>query len=481
MNWFCCLFGIILCSLPSIAQRLEYQINAYAIPTHSATWARMNARESSQEIDAVYFNPAGTTSLENGFHISLVNQSQAIRNKIVTEYEFLNQERTTYPWELNNFLFPELYAVWKRDKWAVSGFLTPAIGGGGSSTFTSLPLGDLPISDLTAVAELLYGDDLDYDYNFSFEGFAYAPSIYLGVAYQATPSFSFSGGIRFNYFLSTYLGAINNLTFSPVNGTFNDVEEGIAELLGSLVDVQIDAGQRGYGFTPVFGINYNYHKKVYFSAKCEFKTGIRLRTKVNDDKGGSFISGTEGIYVNNRIVSSDLPANLSFGIRYNPIERITVAVGNRLFIFKRADWNGREDFIYRNYQEYNIAMEAKVGSKDKWKVSGGYALSAMGIDDGYQNDINFFMPSHSFTMGAALKVSEVLTLEAGIVKVFYVSQTYYRDYEIFAGEIGSLLSPLEDLFNTEIELPSSKVKHELSGDVWVFAWSANIKLDKKNK
>ena len=463
------------------AQRLEYQINAYAIPTHSASWARMNARQSSQEIDAVFFNPAGTTSLTDGFYISLINQSQMVRNELVAEYDFLNERRTTYPWEINNFLFPELQIVWKRNKIALSGFLTPAIGGGGSTTFNALPVGDLPISDLTALAELLYGAELNYDYNFSFEGLAYAPSLYAGIAYQATPSLSFSGGIRYNYFLSTSFGNINGLSFTPLSGAFTEDEASIAAILEGLIDLKIDAIQKGNGITPVFGVNYNFDNKLYLSSKFEFKTFIDLTTEVRDDNGGSFIPGTEGIYVHDKVVSSDLPANLSIGIRYNFLDRITLAAGHRLFFFKGVNWNGREKFVNRNYQEYDVAVEVDVGKDNRWKVSGGYSHSRMDIDDGYQNDVNFFMPSHSLTMGALLKVNEVISLEAGIVKVFYVPQTYHKDYEIFAGELSNLLKPVEELFNTTIELPSSKVKHEISGDVWLFAWSANIKLVKKEK
>ena len=41
----------------------------------SAAWVRLPSRNASVGIDAVYFNPAGLMKLENGFHVSVSNQS----------------------------------------------------------------------------------------------------------------------------------------------------------------------------------------------------------------------------------------------------------------------------------------------------------------------------------------------------------------------------------------------------------------------
>jgi len=40
----------------------------------SAAWVRWLVRDASLGIDAVYYNPAGLTKLDNGFHLSLNNQ-----------------------------------------------------------------------------------------------------------------------------------------------------------------------------------------------------------------------------------------------------------------------------------------------------------------------------------------------------------------------------------------------------------------------
>ena len=40
----------------------------------SSAWVRLLVRDATTEIDAVYFNPAGLTKLNDGFHFSLSNQ-----------------------------------------------------------------------------------------------------------------------------------------------------------------------------------------------------------------------------------------------------------------------------------------------------------------------------------------------------------------------------------------------------------------------
>ncbi len=41
----------------------------------STAWSRMLVRDASTSIDAVYFNPAGLTKLDDGLYISFSSQS----------------------------------------------------------------------------------------------------------------------------------------------------------------------------------------------------------------------------------------------------------------------------------------------------------------------------------------------------------------------------------------------------------------------
>ena len=72
-----------LCLLPNVLTAQEVQaptpsqqaqVNLFTIPNQSASYVRMPARQASQEIDAVFFNPAGTVNLDEGFHFTFNNQ-----------------------------------------------------------------------------------------------------------------------------------------------------------------------------------------------------------------------------------------------------------------------------------------------------------------------------------------------------------------------------------------------------------------------
>ncbi len=56
----------------------------------SAAWVRMPARNASIGIDAAYYNPAGLTKLENGFHFSINNQTIFQTRTITSTYPYLN-------------------------------------------------------------------------------------------------------------------------------------------------------------------------------------------------------------------------------------------------------------------------------------------------------------------------------------------------------------------------------------------------------
>ena len=59
----------------------------------SSAWVRLLVRDATTEIDAVYFNPAGLTKLNDGFHFSISNQYITQEKDVLNSYSFLN-ERT---------------------------------------------------------------------------------------------------------------------------------------------------------------------------------------------------------------------------------------------------------------------------------------------------------------------------------------------------------------------------------------------------
>jgi len=83
----------------------------------STAWTRMLVRDATTEIDAVFYNPAGLVKLQDGFHISLSNQSIFQTQTITTTFPVNNRE---YVGDISAPLFPSIYLVYKTGRWALS-------------------------------------------------------------------------------------------------------------------------------------------------------------------------------------------------------------------------------------------------------------------------------------------------------------------------------------------------------------------------
>src|SRR4030042_3381290 len=98
----------------------------------SASWVRLPSRNASTEADAVYYNPAGLMKLDNGFHLSLSNQTIYQTREIDNSYFSLNEN--LYKGTVFAPFFPSIHAAYKLDRLAFSiGFMP--VGGGGGATF----------------------------------------------------------------------------------------------------------------------------------------------------------------------------------------------------------------------------------------------------------------------------------------------------------------------------------------------------------
>lgn len=189
----------------------------------SAQWLRMLSRNASKQIDAVYYNPAGLTYLKDGFHVGLYNQSIWQEKSVTSNFPLLNDKE--YIGKVKAPLFPDVYAVWKKDNLAFSLGIGPN-GGGGSATFDrGLPSFEIPITKLVPKLAGLSQVPAPgkytisgYDADLYFDG----SSIFWGIQLGATMKFNdvFSGylGVRYLPSKNTYSGSIQNISLT-VNGT----------------------------------------------------------------------------------------------------------------------------------------------------------------------------------------------------------------------------------------------------------------------
>jgi len=214
----------------------------------SAQFVRMLSRNASTDLDAVYFNPAGLTQMENGFYFGLNNQSIWQTRTINSGFfqpqtdatAFLSNHNSTFKGETSVPFFPDAYAVYKLDNWAFSVGFGPNAGGGTAKYNTGLPSFEKQIASMSGgyqkLAPIFSGYQIpgvtDYGVDISFKG----SSIFWGIQGGAT--------YKVNKILSVYLGA----RYVPTTNTYNG---GIKNIKVTVAGNSIPASQYQTMVTPV--------------------------------------------------------------------------------------------------------------------------------------------------------------------------------------------------------------------------------------
>lgn len=188
----------------------------------SSQYIRMLSRNASLDIDAVFYNPAGLIKMEDGWHFAFYGQTILQTRDISTQFPTLNsgfyKGETTIP------VFPDLYAVYKKDKWAYSLGILP-IGGGGTAEFPGgIPTLEIPFSMLPVQLAALQQIHPDlavnsYDLDMALEASSTFWGIQMGASYAVNDKFSLYGGLRLMPSVNTYEGAIRNVQINGVAAT----------------------------------------------------------------------------------------------------------------------------------------------------------------------------------------------------------------------------------------------------------------------
>ena len=235
----------------------------------SAQFARMLSRNASIDLDAVYFNPAGLTQMQNGFYFGIQNQSITQNRTITSEFPLLNH--ADYKGEVSAPVFPTAFAVYKLDNWAFSAGFGPNGGGGSAKYSKGLPSFEKQIassvpalSGLSALGFPVTG----YNVDIQFEGTSVFWGIQLGATYKINDILSVYGGARYLPSVNTYSGSITNIQLGPKNALVNGqtyltnaaaaasaIAQSTAAGAASLQPL-VAAGAGGYTIAQVQGAGY---------------------------------------------------------------------------------------------------------------------------------------------------------------------------------------------------------------------------------
>jgi len=180
----------------------------------SALFTRLQNRNASTGIDAVYFNPAGLTKLGNGFFVSVNNQTITQTQKVNSNYPYLIPTPKKYVGDVSAPLFPGIYVVYNTGKMSFSAGFNPVGGGGGAVYKTGLPSFEMPIADIPPSLASQGIPATSYSADIYFKG----SSTYLGyqanIAYKINDMISVAVGARLVTASNKYNGYIRNISIN---------------------------------------------------------------------------------------------------------------------------------------------------------------------------------------------------------------------------------------------------------------------------
>ena len=289
---------------------------------HSA-FVRNPARFASLDIDAVYFNPAGTAFLQDGLHLS-ANWQMVWQDRDAIDLA----SNTKYEGKVYVPCMPTIMAAYKTGDWTFSGFFGIPGGGGKAEFADGLPSFNKLASE---AASGLPGTS-------AFTSTQYVFSLQFGAAYKINDNLSAYAGIRGNYTSANYEGNIAALYGeTPVFG----------------IDLNLD--QSGIAFAPIVGVDYKVGN-FNFAAKYEFRAVTTVENETNtfmlNNQGAEFnltdpkifdvvmaqnekLKRLEG-FADGKTLRSDAPAMLSLAGSWQIIDRLQVMAGWNYYFDKDA-------------------------------------------------------------------------------------------------------------------------------------------------
>lgn len=309
-----------------------------------------------------------------------------------------------------------------------------------------------------------------YDMDGYMQGRQYYFGFQLGTAYKITKNISVYGGLRLLYGSATYKAKISNIQVKTDNGymdfgnylphvstqatqdasvatshiaLLNQAEQagfplsdemknartaltnGLATLQGGQSEltslakysqgVNLLCNQSSVGIAPVIGIDYKVGR-FNFAAKYEFKTQIRMKNESTVNEASEI--ATVNKFRDGEKVNEDVPALLTVGAQWSPIDEVRVNVGYHHFFDKAANWyNNTQDLLDHDTNEYLAGAEWDINNK--LTISAGGQLTRYGLTDAYMSDISFVVNSYSLGFGFEYKVSDHVKLSASYFQTNY--------------------------------------------------------------
>lgn len=468
-----CLALTMAAATPAVAGGINTNTN------QNVAFLRNCARDAVIGIDGAYFNPAGVVFLPAGLYVSnnwqIASQTRTINNDYALFTNNVNNPTTPRDFKGKAFVpvLPSFQVALNRGRFSFQSNLS--VGGGGGKCEFKDGLGSFErIVSETAMAacglagaidqttgmpmftsDKMFGSKGSYSFSSYMRGRQYYYGLSLGAAYKITDNLSAYAGVRGVYALCNYYGYVRNIQVGnvPLYSVLDPSKPNAA-------DIELSCDQQGIGFTPIISVDYRLGR-WNFAAKYEFKTRLRLKNssvnqvpsignlpanlqKAFEANGvpaaqaeailsSPKVAGTMaalktqfdaelgqaiGQYEDGKKIAGDLPAILTAGVEYNPIDPLRLSVGFHYYWDKQASqYLHKEDKLDRGTIEYNAGAE--LDASKLVTVSAGWQRTSYGLTPEYMEDQSFVTSSNSLGCGVKLHVSKKVSINAAYFITLY--------------------------------------------------------------
>ena len=339
-----------------------------------------------------------------------------------------------------------------------------------------------------------FGAGGKYSYNSYMHGRQYYFGLSLGAAYKVSDNFSVFGGVRGIYATTNYYGYVEDIKVGnmPLYMVLDPTKKDAA-------NIELSCDQNGIGFTPIIGVDFKTGK-WNFSAKYEFKTRMRLKNKsVNlvpsignlpanlssqmtqiltaqftqaglpaeqaaakaeaaatavlanqtvqktmlglKNQFDTELDEAIGEYADGKKIAADIPAYLSVGVGYSPIDPLRINVGFHFFDDKNAKaYNNRQEKLDHGTLEYNAGVEYDINKK--FTVSAGWQSTNYGLPEEeattskgkrFMDDKSFVTSSNSVGLGGVWHFNKKMSLTVAYFHTFYQHKKTTESVELMPG------------------------------------------------
>lgn len=339
-----------------------------------------------------------------------------------------------------------------------------------------------------------FGAGGKYSFNSYMHGRQYYFGLSLGAAYKVSDNFSVFGGVRGIYATTNYYGYVEDIKVGnmPLYMVLDPTKKDAA-------NIELSCDQNGIGFTPIIGVDFKTGK-WNFSAKYEFKTRMRLKNKsVNlvpsignlpanlssqmtqiltaqftqaglpaeqaaakaeaaatavlanqtvqktmlglKNQFDTELDEAIGEYADGKKIAADIPAYLSVGVGYSPIDPLRINVGFHFFDDKNAKaYNNRQEKLDHGTLEYNAGVEYDINKK--FTVSAGWQSTNYGLpeeeattskDKRFMDDKSFVTSSNSVGLGGVCHFNKKMSFTVAYFHTFYQHKKTTESVELMPG------------------------------------------------